>query len=251
MEGKVCPVCTARWNDAFNFCPIDATRLVAMSALEAAPRAAAVSSLEAAPRAAAPAPHVLTPAPQPVVPVPAKLTRAPTFVLPDIEAGAARALADSLDALDGVDEARAGRTAERERPKPDIRGPTTTRRRKRVDSEEAAARRDEIMARVTKTGRGPRPVEAAGGDPRRVPVVTADDGVAVNAEAAEIELGVPGPARDASMFSDTEWFRRPVDPARIDPTTLQVQVATDDYRYNDKLPTSERRRFSLRRARRD
>lgn len=196
MENKVCPVCAARWTDLFNFCPIDAARL---EPLAGATRTRAVVTAHPAP-------------------APASLNQVPS----DIAAGAARALADSLDALDRPDDReQATGTERRERPRPDIRGPLTTRRRKRVDQQRV---REGARAEASEPGRP-------------------DPGT-----AAEGPKTAPAQPRDPSMFSDTEWFRRPVDPARIDPTTFKVQVAPDDYRYNDKVPTAERRRFTLRRA---
>ena len=54
--------------------------------------------------------------------------------------------------------------------------------------------------------------------------------------------------RDAAAFSDTAWFRRPLENAQIDPVSGRVAHDESTYRPDPKVTPTQRRKFSLRRA---
>lgn len=54
--------------------------------------------------------------------------------------------------------------------------------------------------------------------------------------------------RDAAAFSDTAWFRRPLETAEIDPVSGRVAHTESTYRPDPKVTMTQRRKFSLRRV---
>lgn len=54
--------------------------------------------------------------------------------------------------------------------------------------------------------------------------------------------------RSVAAFSDTAWFRRPLDAGQVNPETGEVEVKTGTYRRDPAMTLTTRRRFWLRRA---
>jgi hypothetical protein len=119
------------------------------------------------------------------------------------------------------------------RPFPDprrIEGPET-RGRRRPQKSNAAAPEVE------------RAVKELAVEPARL-----DSTEAVRGEANPESVFTAKKRRDAAAFSDTAWFRRPLENAQIDPVSGRVAHTESTYRPDPKVTPTQRRKFSLRRA---
>ncbi len=75
-----------------------------------------------------------------------------------------------------------------------------------------------------------------------------DSAEAVRGEANPESVFTAKKRRDAAAFSDTAWFRRPLESAQIDPVSGRVAHDESTYRPDPKVTPTQRRKFSLRRA---
>lgn len=115
-------------------------------------------------------------------------------------------------------------------PAPRIEGPAT-RGRRRPAKEHAAA--PEVTRAIKEIAAEPveqQQVEALRGEANVESIFTAKK------------------RRDAAAFSETAWFRRPIESAEVDPVSGRVTHTENTYRPDPKVTLTQRKKFSLRKT---
>lgn len=257
MSVRFCGKCGAGWGPDFNFCAKDGTPLNAAPVAQlgvdtpvvAAPAVEPEPKLQRKPRGAwsfsdkdeaAPAPAKKAPSTRTERAVaaspkaaPARPARAPAEVpvkvpaaQPPVVEAPRHAAAFDVPDLDFGDRAPARAAS----PAPRIEGPAT-RGRARPQKEHA------VVPDVARAMReiAPEPIEAETVDGLR-------------GEANVESIFTAKKRRDAAAFSETAWFKRPLESAEIDPLSGRVSHTESTYRPDPKVTPTQRRKFSLRRV---
>jgi len=173
------------------------------------------------------------PAKAPVEPVRVK---AEAFDLPDLDFGRKPRLER---APAEAPRARASEPVAQVSPPPDVRPFPDPRR---IEGPETRARRrpQKSLAPAPEVERA---VKELAVEPARF-----DSAELVRGEANAESVLTAKKRRDAAAFSDTAWFRRPLENAQIDPVSGRVAHTGSTYRPDPKVSPTQRRKFSLRRV---
>lgn len=237
MSVRFCGKCGAGWGPDFNFCAKDGTPLNVAPIAHLGQMEASAEPMQDEPPASKPTTGrklVRKPAPgRDVAPTQVEMKRAPEAESPRSPWGkAARAPAEApaADAYDMPDLDFGLDTHQHVEPAPRIEGPAT-RGRRRPAKEPAAA--PEVSRAIKEIAAEPVAEAQVEG---------------LRSEASVESIFTAKKRRDAAAFSDTAWFRRPLESAEIDPVSGRVAHTESTYRPDPKVTMTQRRKFSLRRV---
>lgn len=233
MSVRFCGKCGAGWGPDFNFCAKDGTPLNVAPVAHMGQMEVSAEPMQDEPPASKPTTGrklVRKPAPsRDVAPTQVEMKRAPESARSPF-GKAARAPAEAASSYEMPDLDFGFDTHQHVESAPRIEGPAT-RGRRRPAKEHAAA--PEVSRAIKEIAAEPVAEAQAEG---------------LRSEASVESIFTAKKRRDAAAFSDTAWFRRPLESAEIDPVSGRVAHTESTYRPDPKVTLTQRKKFSLRRV---